>query len=105
MSIRSWLAAEDRVLVDLAESSSHLAQEREELTCVWAGHHIGRFLQSKDKILSITGQPGSGKTVLASVLVDHLQHKIGGVMYQTLFIPISKSCSIQEPSTMNYGWF
>lgn len=93
-AIRSWLAPEDRVLSHAVEMSSHLAHDREELTCLWMGPALARFLRSPSKTLTITGKPGSGKTVLASVIVDHLQHPIGGVSYKTLFVPISKYTSI-----------
>lgn len=89
-SIRSWLAPEDRVLSNLAENSSHLAHEREEMTCQWVDQYLSQFLKSPQTIMSFSGKPGSGKTVLASVIVDILQKVIGGVAYQTLFIPISE---------------
>jgi hypothetical protein len=89
-SIKCWLGPEDRVLANVAESASHLAQDREELTCLWIGPYLTRFLKGQHKSLYITGNPGSGKSVLASVIVDHLQHPIGGVSYQTLFVSISK---------------
>lgn len=90
-SIRQWLAPEDRVLANVAQNTSHLAHDREELTCLWLSPYLTRFLKSQQlKGLSISGAPGSGKTVLASVIVDHLQHPIGGVTYNTLFVPISK---------------
>lgn len=89
-SVRSWLAPEDRVLSHLAENTSQLAHEREELTCLWMGPYLTRFLKSESTTLSFSGKPGSGKTVLASVIVDRLQDQIGGVTYKTLFVPISK---------------
>ncbi|EAU33781.1 conserved hypothetical protein [Aspergillus terreus NIH2624] len=88
-SIRSWLTADDYVLNNIAESVSHLAHEREELTCLWMSSYLGRFLKSNLRALSLAGKPGSGRTVLASVIVDHLQHPIGGVSYNALFIPIN----------------
>ncbi|KAF9883415.1 hypothetical protein FE257_003498 [Aspergillus nanangensis] len=88
-TIRSWLSADDRVLSNIAESTSHLAHEREELTCLWVGPYLTRFLKSNFRSLCIAGKPGSGKTVLSSVIVDHLQHPIGGVSYNTLFIPVN----------------
>lgn len=51
---------------------------------------MGRFLKNKQKSLHISGKPGSGKTVLASVIVDCLQHPIGGVTYNAIFVPISE---------------
>lgn len=52
--------------------------------------YLTRFLKSQSTTLSFTGQPGAGKTVLASVIVDRLQDQIGGVSYKTLFVPISE---------------
>lgn len=90
-SIRHWLSPEDRVLANVAENTSHLAHDREELTCLWLSPYLTRFLKSPQlKGLAIAGPPGSGKTVLASVIVDHLQHPIAGVAYHALFVPISR---------------
>ncbi|EED17341.1 NACHT domain protein [Talaromyces stipitatus ATCC 10500] len=101
-SIRQWLAPEDRVLANVAENTSHLAHDREELTCLWLSPYLTRFLKSEQlKGLSITGASGSGKTVLASVIVDHLQHPIGGVTYNTLFIPINARVPVEtEPQAV-----
>lgn len=89
-AVKSWLAPEDRVLSHLAENTSHLAHEREEMTCLWMAPYLTHFLKSDKSTLSFTGKPGSGKTVLASVIVDRLQDPIGGTTYKTLFVPISK---------------
>ncbi|KAL4998513.1 hypothetical protein BDV10DRAFT_166715 [Aspergillus recurvatus] len=97
-AIRAWLAPEDRVVDSIADHSSHLAHDREELTCLWLGPYLTRFLKTQQKHLSITGQPGSGKTVLASVIIDHLQHPHGGVSYQTLFVPINGRIAVQTSS-------
>ncbi|KAJ5660948.1 uncharacterized protein N7484_000320 [Penicillium longicatenatum] len=87
--VRSWLAPEDRVLAHLAENTSHLAHEREEMTCLWVSQHLTNFLKSQNRTLAITGKPGSGKTVTASVIIDRLQDPIAGVSYKTLYIPIN----------------
>ncbi|KAL4953776.1 hypothetical protein BDW69DRAFT_150925 [Aspergillus filifer] len=97
-AIKTWLAPEDPVVGSIVENSSHLAQDREELTCLWMGPYLTRFLKTHQKHLSITGQPGSGKTVLASVIIDHLQHPHGGVSYQTIFIPINGRIPAQTSS-------
>ncbi|KAL4864920.1 hypothetical protein BDV12DRAFT_200638 [Aspergillus spectabilis] len=97
-AIRSWLAPEDRAIVGISDNSSHLAHDREELTCLWMGPYLTRFLKTEQKHLSITGPPGSGKTVLASVIADHLQHPHGGVSYQTLLIPVNGRIPAQTTS-------
>jgi hypothetical protein len=51
--------------------------------------YLAPFLKSDKHALAFTGAPGSGKTVLASVIVDRLQDHIGGVTYKSLFIPIN----------------
>ncbi|KAL2826663.1 hypothetical protein BDW59DRAFT_179378 [Aspergillus cavernicola] len=97
-AIRSWLAPEDPAISSITENSSHLAHDREELTCLWMGPYLTRFLKTQQKHLSITGPPGSGKTVLASVIVDHLQHPHSGGSYQTLLVPINSRIAAQTSS-------
>ncbi|KAJ5887643.1 hypothetical protein N7495_007684 [Penicillium taxi] len=88
-SVRTWLAPEDHVLADLAENTSHLSHEREEMTCLWMSPYLSHLLKNDKRTLSFTGPPGSGKTVLASVIVDRLQDAIGGVRYKSIFVPIN----------------
>ena len=88
--MRRWLAPEDHVLESLVNSASHLAHEREELTCLYIGTHLTRFLRSPHKIMSLHGAAGCGKSVLASVIADYLQRPIAGITYDTLFVPIGK---------------
>jgi hypothetical protein len=59
------------------------------MTCLWVNPYLTHFLKSDKHALAFTGAPGSGKTVLASVIVDRLQDHIGGVTYKSLFIPIN----------------
>ncbi|KAL2167582.1 hypothetical protein VTG60DRAFT_1093 [Thermothelomyces hinnuleus] len=63
--VKRWLAPEDRVLTSVAD-------------------------RRENKILSISGRPGSGKSVLSSVIVEYLQRPILGVNYDALYIPIIK---------------
>ncbi|KAF7713828.1 Uncharacterized protein PECH_000819 [Penicillium ucsense] len=93
--LRSWLAPEDRVLSHLVENTSQLALEREEMTCLWLGPYLARFLKSDCQKLSLYGAPGSGKSVLASVIVDRLQEHVGGVTYNTIFVPINARVPVQ----------
>lgn len=88
-SIKAWVAHEDRVLTNVAVGVSLLAQDREELTCLWVGPYLTRFLRSEQKSMSICGKSGSGKTIVSSVIVDYLQRPIGGVNYKCIFVPIN----------------
>ncbi|KAI9151452.1 putative ankyrin repeat protein L88 [Paramyrothecium foliicola] len=94
-SMKNWVSPNDYVLSDVIKGVSHLAHDREELTCLWVAPYLTRFLRSDDKVLSLTGPAGSGKTVLSSVIVDYLQHPIGGVSFNTIFIPINKRISAE----------
>lgn len=87
--IRSWLAPDDHILNRLAENTSHFAHEREEMTCRWIGPFLSDFLRGPQTTLSIVGQPGSGKTILSSVIVDSVSDQNSS--YMTLFVPISES--------------
>ncbi|AEO60474.1 hypothetical protein MYCTH_2120499 [Thermothelomyces thermophilus ATCC 42464] len=93
--VKRWLAPEDRVLTSVADRRSLLAHDREELTCLWIAPHLTRFLKGENKILSISGRPGSGKSVLSSVIVEYLQRPILGVNYDALYIPISKRIPVE----------
>jgi DNA replication protein DnaC len=92
-TLRQWLEPEDPVLTHVTKFTAQFAQEREESTCLWLNPYITRFLKSDRKTLAITGKPGSGKSILATVINDQLQHPIGGVSYMPLFVPISESSS------------
>ncbi|OJJ87625.1 NACHT domain protein [Aspergillus glaucus CBS 516.65] len=88
-TIRQWLEPEDPVLANITESTAHFAQEREESTCLWLMPYLNRFLKGEQHTMAITGRPGSGKSILATVINDHLQYPIGGVNYKSIFVPIN----------------
>ncbi|KAL4924165.1 uncharacterized protein BDV17DRAFT_295696 [Aspergillus undulatus] len=86
-ALREWLEPEDPVLEHVVKYTSQFAQEREESTCLWIAPHLTRFLKGNQRVLAVTGSPGSGKSILATVINDHLQHPIGGVAHQPIFVP------------------
>ncbi|KAL4803383.1 NACHT domain protein [Aspergillus unguis] len=88
-TIREWLEPEDPVVTHINKFTAQFAQEREESTCLWVTPYLTRFLKGQQSTLTIAGVPGSGKSVLATVINDHLQHPIGGVSYMPLFVPIN----------------
>ena len=88
-TIRQWLEPEDPALGNIIESTAQFAQEREESTCLWLMPYLNRFLKGEQHTMAITGQPGSGKSILATVINDHLQYPIGGVNYKSIFVPIN----------------
>jgi Cdc6-like AAA superfamily ATPase len=94
--VKCWLAPEDRVLAQVVSGGvSHLAQDRVELTCLWVGPHLARFLKGQDRVFSINGKPGCGKTVASSVIVDYLQRPISGVNYSALYISIDSNVPVE----------
>lgn len=88
-AIKEWLDPEDPVLTHMTKSTAQIAQEREEATCLWVAPYLKRFLKSENKTLTIAGRPGCGKSILATVINEHLQHPVGGTSYMPLFVPIS----------------
>ncbi|PLN80694.1 hypothetical protein BDW42DRAFT_185851 [Aspergillus taichungensis] len=92
-SIKQWLEPEDPVLANITHTSAQSAQDREESSCLWMTPYLNRFLKSDKSTLVFSGKPGSGRTILSSVMVDQLQHPIGGVSYQPISISISSRIS------------
>ncbi|KAJ5128530.1 hypothetical protein N7448_002249 [Penicillium atrosanguineum] len=88
-TLKEWLQPEDPVLANATDPMASSAQEREEATCLWVKPYLTRFLKGEQQVLSITGKPGSGKSVLTTVINDHLQHPIGGRRYTSILAPIN----------------
>ncbi|KAK1750959.1 hypothetical protein QBC47DRAFT_331102 [Echria macrotheca] len=63
------------------------SMKRAEDTCEWLKEPVAKFLRNpdtKDKTLTITGETGSGKTVLAGWIKERLQRPLERVQYSTL---------------------
>ncbi|KAJ5102654.1 hypothetical protein N7532_003183 [Penicillium argentinense] len=88
-TLKDWLQPEDPVLAYVTEATAPSAQEREEATCMWVKPYLTRFLKGEQQVLSITGKPGCGKTVLSTVINDYLQHPVGGTRYTSVLAPIN----------------
>ncbi|KAJ6191057.1 hypothetical protein N7519_001078 [Penicillium mononematosum] len=88
-ALRDWLQPEDPVVAHVTEATAPSAQEREEATCMWVKPYLMRFLKGEQQVLSITGKPGSGKTVLSTVINDYLQYSVGGTSYMSILAPIN----------------
>lgn len=81
----------------VTEATAALGREREEATCLWVKSYLTQFLKGEQQLLSIIGKPGAGKSVLSSVINDHLQHPVGGMRYTSILAPISQSCCPHNP--------
>ncbi|OAA58461.1 nacht domain containing protein [Niveomyces insectorum RCEF 264] len=58
--------------------------ERAEDTCEWIKNDLVDFFQSKEKVLFVSGAPGSGKTVLADWIEERLQRPLHNTTYSVL---------------------
>lgn len=58
--------------------------KRAEDTCEWVKTPLVNFLRGKEKALTITGEAGSGKTVLAGWMKERLQRPLDHTQYTTL---------------------
>ncbi|KAM7185889.1 hypothetical protein V8F33_012155 [Rhypophila sp. PSN 637] len=62
----------------------HESLKRAEDTCEWLKPSLTEFFRSNDKALTITGDSGCGKTVLAGWVKERLQRPLDHVQYSTL---------------------
>ncbi|KAJ5513442.1 hypothetical protein N7463_002994 [Penicillium fimorum] len=88
-ALKDWLQPEDPVVTQINEATAPSAQEREEATCMWVKPYLIRFLKGEQQMLSITGKPGSGRTVLSTVINDYMQSAVGGTRYMSILAPIN----------------
>lgn len=70
--------------------------ERAEDTCEWVKSDLVDYLQSNEKILTVTGAPGSGKTVLADWIEERLQRPLNDTTYSVLLYTFRKSTNIGD---------
>ena len=83
-SIRRWLSPSDRTVRRLVTNPLGEKSYREEYTCEWFQKPLLDFLRSKHQSLLVSGQSGSGKTVLSGWIIDRLQRPIGRKIYKTI---------------------
>lgn len=76
-TIRKWLAPQDRTLRLLATDTMNSRSAREEFTCEWFRSHLLDFSRSSDDMYFITGDSGSGKSILCGWIVERLQRTLG----------------------------
>jgi hypothetical protein len=86
--IRKWLGIHDRVVRAVIADRKEAATRRDEYTCEWFQRSLFDFSRGSGDTLVVTAPFGSGKTVLASWIVERLQRPIGKKNYQTLSISI-----------------
>ncbi|KAL9620471.1 MAG: hypothetical protein Q9160_005056 [Pyrenula sp. 1 TL-2023] len=82
--IRHFLEPRDSVLKLLASDQFAARTKRAEFTCEWFQSHLLEFLRSSEQTLAITGQSGSGKTVLAGWIEERLQRPLARRSYETI---------------------
>lgn len=101
-TLRKWLGVQDSALLVLNRDHSTFAHYEVEFTCLWFLSHLSNFVDSSDNLLLVSGEPGSGKTVLAASIADTLQLPLqlplGPKTFSTLFFSISASIPSQATS-------
>ncbi|KAK3322767.1 hypothetical protein B0H66DRAFT_555192 [Apodospora peruviana] len=60
------------------------SMKRAEDTCEWLKSHLVEFYRGNSKALTITGDAGCGKTILAGWIKERLQRPLDHVQYRTL---------------------
>ncbi|KAF1964590.1 hypothetical protein BU23DRAFT_492067 [Bimuria novae-zelandiae CBS 107.79] len=97
-TISRWLAPQDRVLATLSRDYTIVSDNQAEYTCLWFQKPLTRFINGKEQLLHITGQPGSGKTTLAGSITDRLQRPVNKKSYDTAYVSINASIPSQATS-------
>ncbi|KAF2091004.1 hypothetical protein K490DRAFT_34171 [Saccharata proteae CBS 121410] len=92
--IRSWLLPQDRTLQNTLAGRRSARAVRAEYTCEWFERPLVDFLRSKDNVLTIGAETGSGKSVLFGWILERLQKPVGRRIYQ----PIQGSISDDSPT-------
>ena len=83
-TIRQWLGPRDRTLQTISADVAAAKTLRAEFSCEWLQRHLLDFFRSKDRILSIDGAAGTGKSVLSGWTEERLQRPLGRKSYETL---------------------
>ncbi|KAL8686524.1 MAG: hypothetical protein Q9224_005422, partial [Gallowayella concinna] len=99
-TIRNWLQPSDRNLQKLLTEDEAAVSRREEFTCEWFQSHLLAFSRSHDKVLSLQGSAGCGKSVLAGWIVERLQRPLGKKGYDTISCKIESDVALEDPSTV-----
>jgi hypothetical protein len=71
------------------------SMKRAEGTCEWVKEPLIEFFRGRDKALTITGDSGTGKTVLAGWIKERLQRPLNHTQYLALIYSFRKYSSIQ----------
>ena len=89
-TIRQKLSASDEQLKVLTTVRLADKSERSEGTCEWIQDHLLDFLRSGDKLFTLTGKSGSGKSMLMDWMKERLSRPLGRKSYETLSYAFGK---------------
>lgn len=89
-AIRKWLSVRDPVVRDLLRDRAATRARHDEYTCEWIQRTLLDFSRGNSPILALTGPSGSGKSILASWIVERLQRPLGKKTHDTLFLTVGK---------------
>lgn len=97
-TLQRWLGPQDSVLSFLSSNHVNLVNQPEEYTCVWFQKHLLSFLRGNQKIMTIDGKTGAGKSTLAHWVTDRLQRPIGRKTVSTISFSFNQSIPAQSTS-------
>ena len=89
--LRKWLGPQNTGMQKLLKADESAPSQRGEFTCEWFQSHLLAFSRSKNDTLAAHAPTGSGKSVLASWIVERLQRSIGKKTYVTLSCTLGMS--------------
>lgn len=74
--IREWLACQDRTLDLYLSDRMGTRSKRIEYTCEWFESELAKFKKGEERLLWVTGVSGSGKSVLATWMLENLRRTV-----------------------------
>ncbi|KAJ5102457.1 hypothetical protein N7532_002986 [Penicillium argentinense] len=94
--IRSWLVPNDPVIAALAQPTSYYVNVREEMTCRWITPYLKQWEGDQYTQIHITGHRGSGKSILSSVILDHLHDAVDANACLNLSVSIGARIPVER---------
>lgn len=74
--IREWLACQDRALDLFLSDRMGTRSKRFEYTCEWFEPELVKFKRGEERLLWVTGASGSGKSILATWMLESLRRTV-----------------------------
>ena len=95
-TVRHWLGVRDKNLQTLLADRSASKGFRADQTCEWIQRPLLDFFRTDDQTFAVTGEVGTGKSVLAAWTQERLQRPLGRQSHETLSFTFGMCTNLKE---------